>query len=100
MLNLLPVGQLDGGHVAYALLGKQWHRRAGFAALPILFILGLRAWQGWLIWCILLLFVMGTKHPPTMDDVYPLDRQRKIIGWIALGLFVLTFTPAPFIINF
>lgn len=100
MLNLLPVGQLDGGHVAYALLGKQWHRRAGFAVLPLLFLLGLRAWQGWLIWCILLLFVMGTRHPPTMDDIYPLDRRRKIIGWIALGLFVLTFTPAPFIINF
>ena len=108
MLNLLPVGQLDGGHVAYALLGKRWHKRAGYAVLPILFLLGLGAWKGlglgawkgWLVWCILLLFVMGTKHPPTLDDVYPLDRQRKIIGWIALGLFVLTFTPAPFTINF
>ncbi len=100
MLNLLPVGQLDGGHVAYALLGKRWHKRAGYAVLPVLFLLGLRAWQGWLLWCILLLFVMGTKHPPTLDDVYPLDRQRKIVGWIALGLFVLTFTPAPFTINF
>jgi membrane-associated protease RseP (regulator of RpoE activity) len=100
MLNLLPVGQLDGGHVAYALLGKQWHRRAGYTVLPILFLLGIRAWQGWLVWCILLLFVMGVKHPPTMDDVYPLDIQRKIIGWVALGLFLLTFTPAPFAINF
>ena len=100
MLNLLPVGQLDGGHVAYALLGKKWHRRAGYAVLPILFLLGIRAWQGWLIWSLLLLFVMGVKHPPTMDDGYPLDRQRKIIGWIALGLFILTFTPAPFMINF
>lgn len=97
MLNLLPVGQLDGGHVAYALLGKTWHKRAGYAVLPVLFLLGLRAWAGWLIWCVLLLFVMGTKHPPTLDDVYPLDRNRKIIGWIALSLFILTFTPAPFI---
>lgn len=99
MLNLLPVGQLDGGHVAYAVLGREWHRRAVYVVLPVLFILGIQAWQGWLIWCLLLLFVMGTKHPPTMDDHRPLDPRRKLIGWIALILFVLTFTPAPFSIN-
>ncbi len=100
MLNLLPVGQLDGGHVAYAVLGRQRHRMASYVILPILFILGIRAWQGWLIWCVLLLFVMGTKHPPTMDDYLPLDPRRKFIGWLALVLFVLTFTPVPFSFTF
>jgi membrane-associated protease RseP (regulator of RpoE activity) len=100
MLNLLPVGQLDGGHVAYAVLGRQRHRMASYIVLPILFFLGIKAWQGWLIWCLLLLFLMGTKHPPTIDDHVPLDSGRKLIGWIALILFVLTFTPVPFSFNF
>jgi membrane-associated protease RseP (regulator of RpoE activity) len=96
MLNLLPVGQLDGGHVAYALLGRFWHRVGAYLVLPVLFILGVTAWQGWLIWCVLLLFLIGTKHPPTIDDHVPLDGRRKVIGWCALALFVLTFTPVPF----
>jgi membrane-associated protease RseP (regulator of RpoE activity) len=100
MLNLLPVGQLDGGHVAYAVLGRAQHRMSSYIILPILFFLGIKAWQGWLIWCLLLLFVMGTKHPPTMDDHLPLDTGRKLIGWVALVLFVLTFTPVPFTFTF
>jgi membrane-associated protease RseP (regulator of RpoE activity) len=100
MLNLLPVGQLDGGHVAYAVLGQQWHRISSYLMLPILFILGIKAWEGWLVWCVLLIFVTGTKHPPTMDDYLPLDPGRKLIGWLALLLFILTFTPAPFMFKF
>jgi len=100
MLNLLPIGQLDGGHIAYAVLGRQRHRVVSYIMLPILFILGMIGWQGWLIWCVLALFVMGTKHPPTLDDHLPLDKRRKLIGWLALVLFVLTFTPIPFAFNF
>ena len=66
----------------------------------ILLPMGLFFWPGWLIWCVLLLFILGTKHPPTMDDHVPLDSGRKLIGWIALALFVLTFTPVPFSFNF
>ncbi|GAK57231.1 metalloprotease [Candidatus Vecturithrix granuli] len=100
MLNLLPIGQLDGGHIAYAVLGQRLHRFAAYIILPLLFVLGIVAWKGWLIWCALLFFVMGIKHPPTMDEYSPLDRRRTIIGWIALALFVLTFTPSPFQITF
>lgn len=100
MLNLLPVGQLDGGHIAYAVLGKRLHQTSAYIILPLLFVLGMIAWKGWLIWCALLFFVMGTKHPPTMDEYSPLDRRRTIIGWVALVLFVLTFTPSPFQITF
>ncbi|MBD3305560.1 site-2 protease family protein [candidate division KSB3 bacterium] len=96
MLNLLPIGQLDGGHIAYAVLGKQWHRRASYVILPGLLLLGFIAWPGWLLWCALLFFVMGTKHPPTLDEHIELNRGRKLIGWIALILFIFTFTPAPF----
>ena len=96
MLNLLPIGQLDGGHIAYAVLGQRLHRLAAYIILPFLFVLGIIAWQGWLIWCALLFFVMGTKHPPTMDEYLPLNTERKVIGWIALVLFILTFTPSPF----
>ena len=88
-----------GGHIAYAVLGKRLHQLAAYILLPLLFVLGLIAWQGWLIWCALLFFVMGTKHPPTMDEYSSLDRKRKIIGWIALVIFVLTFTPSPFHIS-
>ncbi len=100
MLNLLPVGQLDGGHIAYAVLGKHIHRLASYIILPLLFVLGVAAWKGWLVWCLLLFFLMGTKHPPTRDEYLPLNRGRKVIGWIALLLFILTFTPVPFHISF
>ena len=63
-------------------------------------MLGIVAWKGWLVWCVLLFFVIGRKHPPTMDDYRPLDTPRKVIGWVALILFVLTFTPNPFQLNF
>lgn len=96
MLNLIPIGQLDGGHIAYAVLGERWHRLAARIILPLLLLLGIIAWKGWLVWCVLLFFVMGTKHPPTIDDHIPLDNNRKVIGWISLVLFVLTFTPNPF----
>lgn len=100
MLNLIPIGQLDGGHIAYAVFGQQLHRRIAYVLLPLLFVLGIVAWQGWLVWCVLLFFVMGIKHPPTLDEYQPLDNRRKWIGWIALILFALTFTPAPFQVSF
>lgn len=100
MLNLLPVGQLDGGHIAYAVLGKHLHHVASYIILPLLFVLGIIAWKGWLIWSALLFFVMGTQHPPTMDEYLPLNIERKVIGWIALTVFILTFTPIPFQISF
>ena len=100
MLNLLPIGQLDGGHIAYALFGRQWHRLLSYLVLPVLFVLGVKGWEGWLIWCVLSLFVMGTKHPPTLDDHLPLDKNRQLIGGLALVIFILTFTPVPFTFDF
>jgi len=93
-LNLLPIGQLDGGHVAYALLGEMQNKISKYVFL-VLLALGIFGWQGWLFWG-LLLFIMGFRHPPPMDWWVPLDRKRKIIGWLTVAIFVLTFIPIPF----
>jgi membrane-associated protease RseP (regulator of RpoE activity) len=93
-LNLLPIGQLDGGHVAYALLGEKQNKISKFVFIAILGI-GIFGWQGWLLWG-LLLAIMGFRHPPLVDWWVPLDYKRKIIGWLAVLIFILTFTPVPF----
>ncbi len=91
-LNLLPLGQLDGGHILYAAVGRWQHRLAWplWGALALLSVL----WQGWAVWCVLLLW-MRVKHPPVFDENEPLDARRR--GWalVALALLVLCFMPVP-----
>lgn len=93
-LNLLPVGQLDGGHVAYAVLGTR-QKTVARLVIAVLVVLGITAWSGWLVWATLLL-LMGIEHPPVVYEWVPLDRKRTIVGWLALLLFATTFTPVPF----
>jgi membrane-associated protease RseP (regulator of RpoE activity) len=93
-LNLLPVGQLDGGHVSYALF-RGIHKHISQAFLFTLIPLGLFYWQGWLLWTAVLLFI-GLRHPVTLDDSVPLSRRHTVLGWIALAMFILCFTPMPF----
>ena len=93
MLNLLPIGQLDGGHIMYALLGKN-QRRVALAATFALIPLGSFLWPGWFIWLVLVL-VIKVGHPPTLNDQMPLDFKRKVIGWLAMLIFILSFTPVP-----
>jgi len=93
-LNLLPVGQLDGGHVAYAVLERR-QRVLSAAVVAGLLILGVVGWSGWLLWAAILM-VLGIHHPPVTFDWIPLDRRRRTIGWITLGLFAATFIPVPF----
>ncbi len=96
-LNLLPVGQLDGGHVAYALFGPG-HKSISKGLLFTLIPLGIFYWQGWLIWSTVLLF-LGLRHPITLDDSVPLSRRHTWLGWFGLTMFVLSFTPMPFYFN-
>ncbi len=96
-LNLLPVGQLDGGHIAYALFGR-FHKNISHGFLFLLIPLGLFYWQGWLVWTTVLLF-LGVRHPVTVDDSIPLSRRHIWLGWFALVMFVLCFTPMPFYFN-
>ena len=93
-LNLLPVGQLDGGHVVYALLGERQNRISKFVFVGLL-ALGVLGWEGWLVWGVLLL-IMGFRHPPPVEWWVPLDRKRKVIGWLTIAVFILTFIPVPF----
>jgi membrane-associated protease RseP (regulator of RpoE activity) len=91
-LNLLPVGQLDGGHIAYALFGERY---SGVSRVfPILLIPMGVLWEGWVIWAILLI-LLGTGHPPPMDVETGLTRGRKIAGYVSLLIFILCFTPVP-----
>lgn len=93
-LNLLPVGQLDGGHVAYALLGRGQHA-VGAAAFVGLAAAGW-LWMGWWMWVLIVLVLVRVRHPPILDLELPLDRKRLAIGWVTLLLFPLCFHPVPF----
>lgn len=93
-LNLLPIGQLDGGHITYALFGRR-HRTISIAAVLGLAILGVVSWPGWLVWGILGA-VLGLRHPPVIDQDLPLTRRQRAIAWASVAIFVLTFTPVPF----
>ena len=92
-LNLLPIGQLDGGHVIYALFGKHsgivYKVGIGIFCLFTMFVY----WH-WLLFAILLL-LFGFKHPPPADPFTPLDFKRKFIGVLMLIIFVLSFSPIP-----
>ncbi len=92
-LNLLPVGQLDGGHVTYSLFGHG-HRWIARAFLGVIFVLGYQYWLGWYVWLVLL-FLLGINHPPIRDLSSALDPRRKIYAWCTIGLFGLTFMPVP-----
>lgn len=93
-LNLIPIGQLDGGHVAYALWGRR-QRTLALVALPILLALGFFGWSGWFLWAFMA-GLWGVGHPPVIDPDVPLGRNRTIVGWIAFAVFVVTFAPVPF----
>ena len=91
-VNLLPFGQLDGGHVLYALIGR-WHRRIVWPALTVLVLLGLK-WPGWWLWAVIAL-VMRVRHPWIPGEDEPLDARRRCLAWICIVVFVLCFTPQP-----
>jgi membrane-associated protease RseP (regulator of RpoE activity) len=96
-LNLMPLSQLDGGHIAYAVLGRGF-RKAVWPFLGVLVALFLVSrWEGWLVWVVLAV-ALGLRHPPPLDDLTPLDRPRRRLALVALGLLVALLTPLPFAI--
>ncbi len=91
-LNMLPISQLDGGHVAFALLGRRAHLLARALLIgAILFVL-VSEQYGWVL-MIVLVTLMGTDHPPTADDSVPLGWPRRLLGWASLAIPVLCFPP-------
>jgi len=107
-MNLIPIGQLDGGHLSYTMFGEQ-HRLVAKIAFGILIVLGIAGilpllniniefnvgWLGWFFWALVLFFIIKLFHPAVEDET-ELDSTRKIIGWITFGIFVVSFTPSPF----
>jgi membrane-associated protease RseP (regulator of RpoE activity) len=96
-LNLIPIGQLDGGHVAYALWGDR-QRTVALAMLPILLVLGFVGWPGWFLWAGMA-GIWGLAHPPVQDPETTLGPARIWIGRAALLIFLLTFAPIPFSVH-
>lgn len=93
-MNLLPVGQLDGGHILYTLIGRRAHSVAIFVVVAGV---AMMAYQGTFTFSLLLilLIVTGLRHPPTADDSEPLGFGRKAIGWLTLSFLIIGFTPSP-----
>lgn len=95
-LNLFPIAQLDGGHISYAVLGA----RSTFVTL---FMVGVAIFlatlsSSWIVWTVLLvvmLFTLGPRHPPTLYDDEPINRERMILAAVAMLILALCFTPAP-----
>jgi membrane-associated protease RseP (regulator of RpoE activity) len=97
-LNLIPIGQLDGGHILYCLIGRKAHR---VALLLYVCAIGLVIYQmlshrqpGWIL-MVFLIFLMGTRHPPTANDHVPLGKTRIILGWLTLAFILIGFISAP-----
>jgi len=92
-LNLIPVGQLDGGHVAYALFGRR-QRSVAFFMFGVLLALTGR-WLGWALWCLVMAVLMKVAHPPVVIEDVRLGPGRRALGWASFVLFLLIFMPAP-----
>jgi membrane-associated protease RseP (regulator of RpoE activity) len=92
-LNLLPLGQLDGGHIVYAVFGRR-SRLVSKIVMALLVVLGIFVWAGWLIWFFLLL-IMGLRHPPVFDEGESLGRKRLLVAVLIGVIFLLSFIPAP-----
>ncbi|HEX4916200.1 MAG TPA: site-2 protease family protein [Vicinamibacterales bacterium] len=95
-LNLFPISQLDGGHIAYAVFGR---RSTVITMLMVAIAIGLTfvssSWIVWTIMMIVMIMVVGPHHPPTLDDDQELDKGRLLLAGFALVMLILCFTPAP-----
>lgn len=110
-MNMIPVGQLDGGHISYSLWGDKLHFHIASVSLILLFILGITGilfefnvwslsigWDGWIFWALILYFVIKPKHPPIHDDG-ELDSFRKFLGYLSFFIFIISFSPSPFMLK-
>jgi membrane-associated protease RseP (regulator of RpoE activity) len=106
-LNMLPVGQLDGGHIAYAMFGEK-HKYVAYLVFALLIIFGLSGLLpfldidfgygslNWLLWAILIFFIIRIKHPQTYhESEEPLDSRRMLVGWFTFFIFIVSFCPVP-----
>ena len=102
-INLMPIGQLDGGHITYAMFGSR-ARVIAVVAFFLLIVLNFYLISHfnsyvWLLWTLLLLLFIRFRHPPTLDDSLGLDKKRRILGWLSYLIFMVCFSPTPFYIR-
>ena len=94
-LNLIPAGQLDGGHIVYTLIGDSAKRMWPFIVIALL-LMGFLVWEGWYIWA-MLIFFMGRSYAKPRDEITELDSRHKVLAMSGLVLFILVFMPLPLI---
>jgi membrane-associated protease RseP (regulator of RpoE activity) len=94
-LNLIPAGQLDGGHILYTLFGGKLRKALPFIVIA-LGVLGF-FWNGWWLWAVILL-VLGRVHAEPLDQITELDPPRKALAWLMIVIFLLTISPVPMIL--
>jgi membrane-associated protease RseP (regulator of RpoE activity) len=92
-LNLMPIGQLDGGHIIYSLIGRK-QLIFGWSALTGLVILSF-FWPGWLVWVAITLMFLMVGHPQIADNSNNLSAAEKVVGWLCIIIFIITFIPMP-----
>ena len=110
-MNMLPIGQLDGGHISYTMFGEKNHYKIAVIFFALLFIFGTLGllesyiafpftlgWAGWLFWALILFFFIKLKHPP-IPDYTPLSMWRIVLGYISFFILLISFSPSPFIIT-
>jgi membrane-associated protease RseP (regulator of RpoE activity) len=106
-MNMIPVGQLDGGHISYTMFGDEKHKMISYISIIIVAILGFFGTidmvlnlsfgigsMGWLVWAFLLYFFIRPKHPQ-IPDILPLDKKRRFLGYLSFFIFVITFIQNP-----
>ena len=107
-LNMVPAGQLDGGHISYTMFGSKNSSVVGHIVVGILFVMGLLGLLplldinlnigslNWIVWALLITFAIKIKHPPTVDDdPEPLSKTRMAIGWFTFIILIISFAPVP-----
>ena len=94
-LNLLPIGQLDGGHMSHALFGSRNARGISMVAMASLFLLALFVWPGLMFWAFIVFFIAGTRDAPAANDLTPVGPPRKALGYFTFLLLLLIIVPVP-----
>ena len=94
-LNLLPVGQLDGGHIAYGLFGRRYARAISVGTFVVMLLLGLTVWPGLLTWAVMIALIGGFSHMPALDDITRPNAKRYALGMLAMLLLAMIVLPLP-----
>lgn len=110
-MNMIPVGQLDGGHISFAMFGDKNHYKISVAASLLMFAFGAVGfadaflelnlgigWSGWVFWSLILYFIIKLKHPP-VPDVTKLDLGRMFLGYLSFFIFLISFSPMPIMLT-